>query len=277
MLSPVSRRFASNPVQSLAQRVQAPQGDAKSNAIKPLDAKQTESLQQVLSSLEQLLEQLVKQLSGGKINPLGSSDAGSGSSAAPVGGSPSRAGGDSFSPGGSRSSPSGLPSLDGSSGPSRATPSSTNSKDLLSGIQVSDPRVQMALEQIATHPDGAKLIAAAKANGLSSISVNPSLNPDGGSGTQGETFWGNGNTRIELADSGSPDLVQTLAHELGHAATTQDGDSQLEENTVDALGNRIQKDLLGYAPSSELDQNAYSSLSRDNGILNSLRSLGIRV
>lgn len=276
MLSPVSRSFTSNPLQSLAQSVQAPKGDAKSNALSSLDPKQAQSLEQVLSSLEQLLEQLVQKLSGGNVTSLGS-DSG-GSSAPRVAGSSPRSGGDSFSPGGSsRATPRGLPSLDGSNAPARATPSAANSGELLSGIQVSDPRVRQALEQIATHPDGAKLIAAAKANGLSSISVNPGLNPDGGAGTQGETYYGGGNTRIELADPNSPDLIQTLAHELGHAATTQDGDSQLEENTVDRLGDRIQEDLIGRPSRFTLDQGAYSGLSQDNGVLNSLRSLGIRV
>lgn len=270
MLSPVSRRFSSNPLQSLAKSVQAPKGDAKSNPLSALDPKQAQSLEQVLSSLEQLLEQLVKKLSGGNITSLGGSDSGSGGAVAPRGsGSSPRSGGDSFSPGGSsRAAPRGLPSLDGSN---------ANSGDLLSGIQVSDPRVRQALAQIATHPDGAKLIAAAKANGLSSISVNPGLNPDGGAGTQGETYYGGGNTRIELADPSSPDLIQTLAHELGHAATTQDGDSQLEENTVDRLGDRIQEDLIGRPSRLALDQGAYGNLGQDNGILNSLRSLGIRV
>ncbi len=275
MLSPVSR-FASNSVSSLAQRAQAPQKGEKANALKSLDPKQEQELEKVLSSLEQLLEQLLKQLSRGGINPLGSSGSGSGGGgggAAPVGGS-SR-GGDSFSP--SRAAPRGMPSLDGSGGPSRAAPSSANTGDLLSGIQVSDPRVRQALAQIATHPDGAKLIAAARQNGLSSISVNPGLNPDGGAGTQGETYWGNGSTRIELADANSPDLIQTLAHELGHAATTQDGDSQLEENTVDQLGRRIQQDLTGRTTPFNLDEGAYSNLVADNGILNSLRGLGIRV
>jgi hypothetical protein len=270
MLSPVSRRFGSNPLQSLSSRVQGPSGDVKSKAVQPVDSKQAKELQEVLSTLEQLLEQLVQQLSGGKINSLGSSSGTSSSgssSAAPVGGSRSRSQ-DSFSPSSSQAAPSGLPSLDGSS---------PTSGGLLAGIQVSDPRVRQALEQIATHPDGAKLIAAAKANGLSSISVNPGLNPDGGGGTEGVTYSGTGNTRIELANANSADLVQTLAHELGHAATTGDGDSQLEERTVDELGNRIQQDLLGRSSGFSLDQGAYSGLSQDNGILNSLRTLGIRV
>ena len=90
-----------------------------------------------------------------------------------------------------------MPSLDG--GASRAAPAApagaAGGGTSVQGIQVSDPRVAQALRQeIASHPDGARLLAAAKANGLTSISVNPGLNPDGGSGTEGITRWGNGNT-----------------------------------------------------------------------------------
>lgn len=276
MVSSIGPRFTSNAVQSFGSRVQAPQGEVKSGATSALDGKQAQSLQEVLASLEQVLEQLVKQLSGGKISSLGSSEGGS-SSAAPSGGCSSSRSGDSFSPSSQRASPSGLPSLDGSSGASGTAPTSASSGDLVGGIQVSDPRVRQALQAIASHPDGAKLLAAAKANGLTSINVNSSLNPDGGGGTEGLTSYGNGNTRIDIANPNSPDLLRTLAHELGHAATTSDGDSQLEEKTVDALGERIQQDLTGRGSKFGLDVGAYRNLSGDNGILNSLRSLGIRV
>jgi hypothetical protein len=161
-----------------------------------------------------------------------------------------------------------MPSLDGTS---------ASGADLLAGIQVSDPKLRQALEAIASHPDGAKLIAAAKANGLTSISHNPGLNPDGGSGTEGLAIYGGGNARIEIANPNSPNLIHTLAHELGHAATTGDGNSQLEEQTVDALGERIHRDLTGQNSSFNLNLGAYSNLAQDNGVLNSLRGLGIRV
>ncbi|HEX8700005.1 MAG TPA: hypothetical protein VF815_14270, partial [Myxococcaceae bacterium] len=175
---------------------------------------------------------------------------------------------DSFSPGGAAAAPAGMPSLDGTS---------ASGADLLAGIQVSDPKLRQALEAIASHPDGAKLIAAAKANGLTSISHNPGLNPDGGSGTEGLAIYGGGNARIEIANPNSPNLIHTLAHELGHAATTGDGNSQLEEQTVDALGERIHRDLTGQNSSFNLNLGAYSNLAQDNGVLNSLRGLGIRV
>ncbi|WP_224367648.1 hypothetical protein [Hyalangium versicolor] len=285
MLSSISPRVGSNPIQSLGSRGQAPKGEAKAGAAKGLDSKDAESLQKVLGSLEQILEQLVQKLSGGKVNSLGGSESGGSSgsgsgSAKAVGGSSGCSKKDSFTPSSQKAAPSGLPSLDGSSGPAKASKANSSNEtggDMVAGIKVTDPRLRDALEKIASHPDGAKLLAAAKANGLNSISADSGLNPDGGSGTEGLTTWGNGSTRIDIADPSSPDLIHTLAHELGHAATTGDGDSQLEEKTVDALGERIQRDLTGKASGFNLDVGAYGNLAGDNGIYSSLSSLGIEI
>ena len=46
---------------------------------------------------------------------------------------------------------------------------------------------------------------------------------------------------------------------------------------MDALGERIQQDLTGRGSGFKLDVGAYRDLSFDNGVLNSLRVLGIRV
>jgi hypothetical protein len=265
MLSPVSSRHGSNLVQPMANRVQPALGDVKSTGMQQLGGPTPESLLQTLAQLQQLLEQLVGMLGrAGGVPPGAEPGSSSISPAGKSGGG--MYGQDSFSPGGAPAAPAGLPSLDG-----------VGSSELLAGIQVSDPRLRQALELIATHPDGARLIAAAKANGLTSISHNPSLNPDGGAGTEGLAIYGGGNARIEIANPNSPNLIHTLAHELGHAATTGDGNSQLEERTVDALGERIHRDLLGQASTFNLDLGSYSHLSFDNGILNSLRGLGIRV
>jgi hypothetical protein len=144
----------------------------------------------------------------------------------------------------------------------------------IQGIKV-DPALAPAIEAIANHPDGAKLLNAAKAQGLTEIAVNSGLNPDGGAGTEGLFLPGQG--RIEIANPNSQNLIHVLAHELGHAASAGDGNSQLEEQTVDALGERIHRDLTGGASSFNLDVGSYSNLNQSNGILNSLRGLGIRV
>jgi hypothetical protein len=280
MVSPVSGRFGSNLVQSLAQRIQAPLGDAKTGAAKPTGTKPEEKVQDLLGELEKLIAMLLEQLKRSGALPPGEDLGSSGPSAAGGGGGGGGGGGvpgarDSFGGGGGGGAPKGMPSLDGGGGAARAAPA--GGAGSVAGIQVSDPRLAQALQQIASHPDGAKLLAAAKANGLTSISANPGLNADGGAGTAGITRWGNGNTSIEITDPSSPNLIQTLAHELGHAATTGDGNSQLEEKTVDELGHRIAQDLTGRRSSFDLDEGAYSNLALNNGVLNSLRMLGVRV
>jgi len=146
-----------------------------------------------------------------------------------------------------------------------------------SGIQTDDPRLAQALDLIYSDPDGKKLIDAAKAQGLTQVITNKSLNPDGGAGTQGETLSDANGQQIQIADPGGADLIQTLAHELGHAATPGDGDSETEEATVDALGNQIQERLLGRSAQLHLDTASYTGLGSDNGIKLDLAQLGIIV
>lgn len=144
----------------------------------------------------------------------------------------------------------------------------------IQGIMV-DPSLAPAVEAIANHPDGAKLLEGAKANGLTQIGVNSGLNPDGGAGVEG-LFDPNSKT-IQIANPNSNNLIHVLAHELGHAATAGDGNSRLEEQTVDALGAKIDRDLTGGQSTFKLDINSYNDIAAQNGVLNSLRGLGIRV
>ena len=144
------------------------------------------------------------------------------------------------------------------------------------GIKTNSPQIAAALQKIAADPVGAKLLSAAKANGLTTITANPSLNPSGGAGLQGQTVTGaDGKPQIQVANANSADLIHTLAHELGHAATTSDGDSKAEEMLVDKLGSEIQQRITGQADPSQLDMSAYSNLADDNGIANDLAKLGI--
>jgi hypothetical protein len=78
------------------------------------------------------------------------------------------------------------------------------------------------------------------------------------------------------AASNAPDLVHTLAHELGHAATPNDGDSITEEQVVDQLGQQIQQ-RIAPGPTFQLDLAGYQGqgLPQDNGIRNSLAQIGI--
>jgi hypothetical protein len=144
----------------------------------------------------------------------------------------------------------------------------------IQGIKV-DPSLAPAIEQIANHPDGAKLLEAAKAQGLTEITVNSNLNPDGGAGVEG--LFDPNSKSIQIANPNGDSLIHILAHELGHAATANDGNSQLEERTVDALGEKIHQDITGVNSPFTLDIGAYSDLAAENGVLNSLRAAGIRV
>src|SRR5262249_4849599 len=89
-----------------------------------------------------------------------------------------------------------------------------------------DPKPLQATQEIARDPQGGKLVQAAEAQGLNlQVGQLPQ-------GVMGETL--NGTITISpQALSNKPDLIHTLGHELGHAATPNDGDSIAEEQAVD--------------------------------------------
>ncbi len=140
------------------------------------------------------------------------------------------------------------------------------------GLQV-DPRLQGALEAIAKDPEGAKLLEAAKAAGLTSITVNPGL-PEGTAGVA-RFPAGGGSSSIEIKDPNSPALIHTLVHELGHAATPHDGNSLAEEKAVDAIGARVHERLTGRPSGFQLNVEAYRGLRLENDVRHSLRRIGI--
>jgi len=144
-------------------------------------------------------------------------------------------------------------------------------KGAAAGLKI-DPRLQGTIDKIAQDPEGAKLLEAAKANGLKSITVNPNL-PGGTAGvTKG---FGDGTQSIEIKDPNSADAILVMAHELGHAATPGDGDSQTEEKVVTEVGRRIQQRVTGQGSGFTLNEGAYGNLPLDNGIRDSLRRIGI--
>jgi hypothetical protein len=189
---------------------------------------------------------------GGGAPAGGGGDAGGG---APAGGAPG---------GGA---PAGGPGGPGGAGAPEGTVPGTGAA---AGLQV-DPRLQGAIDQIAQDPEGAKLLEAAKAKGLTSISVNPGLD----AGTAGVTYSGGGSSRIEIKDPNSRALIHTLVHELGHAATPEDGNSQTEEAVIDQIGERVQQRLTGQHSGFHLNHDAYRHLPVDNGVRDTLRRIGI--
>ncbi|HYV43368.1 MAG TPA: hypothetical protein VFA20_00845 [Myxococcaceae bacterium] len=137
------------------------------------------------------------------------------------------------------------------------------------GNVTGDPRLLQATQQIARDPAGAKLEQAAQAPGLKLQIGN--LPP----GVMGVTQ--NGTITINSqAVNNKPDLIHTLAHELGHAATPKDGDSIAEEQAVDQLGQQIQQ-RIAPGPTFHLDLGAYQGqgLPQDNGIRSSLAKIGL--
>lgn len=230
----------------------------KAQAAKPDDATGLKKIESELAALLQKLQEFEKRFFGDSFEGAPSGNGNPGVVGPNAGGSPA----------------GGVSSSAGNTGVVGPRPSGAPTENV-SGIQTDDPRLAQALNLIYSDPDGKKLIDAAKAQGLTRIITNKGLNPDGGSGTQGETLSGPDGQEIQIADPSSKDLIQTLAHELGHAATPGDGDSQTEEATVDALGNAIQQRLTGRAAGFQLDTGSYSNLAVDNGIKLDLRQLGI--
>jgi len=135
------------------------------------------------------------------------------------------------------------------------------------GNVTGDPRLQQAMQEIARDPEGGKLVQGAQAQGLKLQVGN--LPP----GVMGQHLDGV-ITISPRALSNKPDLIHTLAHELGHAATRNDGDSINEEQTVDQLGQRIQQ-RIAPGPTFQLDIGSYRGLPQDNGVRNSLARFGL--
>jgi hypothetical protein len=181
---------------------------------------------------------------------------------------------------------------------SQAPPSWTSGQsDTGSGSASPDPnqRLQDTLSKIAKDPDGAKLLAAAKANGYTIKVGDPNGAPgshdastcpycrammDAGRQINGVTVP---STKTIIIDPNAPDFDKTVAHELVHAATESDGNSQKEEGMADVIGYRIASRIDGTAlPGSErqifLNKIAnYPDLTTDdNGIIDDLKKLGIQ-
>lgn len=150
-------------------------------------------------------------------------------------------------------------------------------------------KVSNALSQIATDPEGQKLIQLAEQKGYK-IEI----------GSTGEKAAATTDSKakkivVDINAKGldSYNLTATIAHELVHASTDGNGDSLLEESLSTAVGNRIAKRADG-RPETAAEATAdfkkiYSDYKaaykgdgavngrQDNGILKALQSLGLDV
>lgn len=181
--------------------------------------------------------------------------------------------------------------------------------NLISAPSITDPATQNAelqksLAAIATEPDGAILLNKAKqlgvtiqvgdpaaAAGAKDVTVmgdgltdNLSVAKDGSIIVNGVTLSdGNGNIRVVVRD---PSNIKTIAHELVHADSTNDGNSKQEEGIADVIGSRI-ANVLGGASVGGLSgsdeqiylnkQQYYPNLPETNSIRQTLAGLGLSV
>jgi hypothetical protein len=258
-------------------------GSPFSNPLQPIDGQEGAALQaaQAIMEMMNMMMEKIKELMGGGAlagqNAVGASgDAGGGSPVSAAGGgcSGKSCGGSSGgSPeslassgsgscsgkscssgsgscsgntcsGGTCSSPG---SADGANGSGRTTSSSFGNV-----TEVNTPDANAALkrsiERIAQDPEGAKLLQRALEKGLKTISVAKYDNPN----LQG-LYEGDKN-RITVKD---PNNIDTLVHELVHAASPEDGTAKEEEGLAKRIGSRVASRLTGSRPVSE------SSIQRD--------------
>lgn len=138
-------------------------------------------------------------------------------------------------------------------------------------ISGNDNGALAALKRSAT---GQKLLAEAEKRG-----VKIEFKANNGDSTMGQ-FNPNNNT-VTVENASLEQMVETLAHELVHASTKENGNSMQEEKSAFIIGEKVAEEAgVNYNkhdPSywaNHVDR-AYSGLSGDNGILSSLYALGI--
>lgn len=135
---------------------------------------------------------------------------------------------------------------------------------------VNDQNLQNNLNALAQDPEGAKLLEKAKANGFS-----VKVGNTGGNNVLGVT---DPNTKTIILGDGNN--LKTLVHELVHASTTNDGNSQTEEGLANIIGKRVESRLTGKPlenPNTTFNNTLpnYKNLNANNNIVQSLSALGI--
>ncbi len=164
-----------------------------------------------------------------------------------------------------------------------------------------DPQARLnnTLNAISQDTEGSKLLDAAKAKGYSFEVGDPaaavkeggvSLDKKSSSCSQCKAALDagkqiNGVTLPEqkkiVINPNAPDFEKTLVHELVHAATDEDGNSQQEEGIADVIGYRVASRITGEAqpgsPQSIYKNkiNNYPELQQSNSIRSTLASLRI--
>ncbi|WP_303673166.1 hypothetical protein [Vampirovibrio chlorellavorus] len=159
-----------------------------------------------------------------------------------------------------------------------------------------DARLNSTLSAIANDPEGARLLAAAQANGYT-IEVGDPSAAIGGSFDKGNISCPGCQAALDagqqingvtlpsqkkiIINPNAPDFEKTVVHELVHAATPGDGNSQTEEGIADVIGYRVANRITGKAVPGDarsifLNKIAnYPGLTGANGIRNTLANLGL--
>jgi hypothetical protein len=288
------------------------EGSPFSNPLQPVDGQDGAALQAtkaILEMMNTMMAKIMELMGGGAI--AGQNAGNSGGDAG--GGSPVSAAGGSSCPGGSCPSGAGAPSGDGSSSPlaSNNGPGSCSGGSCSGGScsdgscsdgscsapraaarsggtggagstsrsswgnvrEVNTPQANDALrrsiERIAQDPEGAKLLQRAREKGLKTISVAQYDNPN----LQG-LYEGDKN-RITVKD---PNNIDTLVHELVHAATKEDGTSKEEEGLAKRIGSRVASRLTGSREVSDASiqrdlRSFYGGLRANNGSTQRVRQI----
>ncbi len=159
-----------------------------------------------------------------------------------------------------------------------------------------DARLNSTLSALANDPEGSRLLAAARANGFT-IEVGDPSAAVGGTFDKGNISCPSCQAALDagkqingvtlpsqkkiIINPNAPDFEKTVVHELVHAATPGDGNSQTEEGIADVIGFRVANRITGKAVPGDarsifLNKIAnYPGLTGVNGIRNTLASLGL--
>jgi hypothetical protein len=278
-------------------------GSPFSNPLQPVDGQDGAALQAtkaILEMMDAMMAKLKELMGGGAV--AGQNAGNSGGDAG--GGSPVSAAGGSSCSGGTCPSGAGVPSSAGSSAPlesngtgscsggtcssgscsggscsapgaaSRSGGAGSTSRSSWGNVrEVNTPQANDALrrsiERIAQDPEGAKLLQRAREKGLKTISVAQYDNPN----LQG-LYEGDKN-RITVKD---PNNIDTLVHELVHAATKEDGTSKEEEGLAKRIGSRVASRLTGSREVSDASiqrdlRSFYAGLRANNGSTQRVRQI----
>ena len=157
-------------------------------------------------------------------------------------------------------------------------------------------RLDNTLKAISNDPEGSKLLEAAKAKGYT-IEVGDPLAAAGGSLDKGSVSCNHCKAAMDagtqvngvtlpsqkkiIINPKAQDFEKTVVHELVHAATDGDGNSQQEEGIADVVGYRVANRITAKAQPGdtrsiyENKMKNYRELQGSNSIRDTLASIGI--